>query len=63
MAVATNSTVRDLVLALTSKGASAVAFDVLFAEPDRTSIEAIVKLLPAARGKRHKGCHGRAAEQ
>ena len=40
------STVRDLLLALTSKGASAVAFDVLFAEPDRTSIEAIVKLLP-----------------
>src|SRR6476620_10226572 len=40
------STVRDLLLALTSKGAAAVAFDVLFAEPGRTSIEAIVKLLP-----------------
>src|SRR4029077_20921912 len=40
------TTVRDLLLALTSKGAAAVAFDVLFAEPDRTSIEAIVKLLP-----------------
>src|SRR6476660_10239661 len=42
------STVRDLLLALTSKGAAAVAFDVLFAEPDRTSVEQIVKRLPAA---------------
>jgi adenylate cyclase len=41
------TTVRDLLLALTSKGAAVVAFDVLFAEPDRTSIEAIVKQLPA----------------
>jgi adenylate cyclase len=39
---------RDLVLELTSKGAAVVAFDVLFAEADRTSAEAIVKLLPAA---------------
>jgi adenylate cyclase len=38
--------VRDLLSALTSKGASVVAFDVLFAEPDRTSVEAIVKQLP-----------------
>src|SRR5215468_2559185 len=38
--------VRDLLSALTSKGAAVVAFDVLFAEPDRTSIEAIVKQLP-----------------
>ena len=57
------TTVRDLLLALTSKGAAAVAFDVLFAEPDRTSLEAIVKQLPAARGNRHHRCHGRAAEQ
>ena len=42
------TTVRDLLLALTSKGAAVVAFDVLFAEPDRTSLEAIVKQLPAA---------------
>src|SRR3954451_21035685 len=40
------TTVRDLLLGLTSKGAAVVAFDVLFAEPDRTSIESIVKLLP-----------------
>ena len=33
---------------LTSKGAAVVAFDVLFAEPDRTSLEAIVKQLPAS---------------
>src|SRR5512139_2218201 len=38
--------VRDLLLGLTSKGAAAVAFDVLFAEPDRTSLEQIVKKLP-----------------
>ena len=42
------ATVRDLLLALTSKGAAAVAFDVLFAEPDRTSLEEIVKRLPDA---------------
>jgi adenylate cyclase len=41
------TTVRDLLLGLTSKGAAVVAFDVLFAEPDRTSVEAIVKQLPA----------------
>src|SRR6202040_2754728 len=40
------TTVRDLLVALSSKGAAAVAFDILFAEPDRTSIEAIVKQLP-----------------
>src|SRR5262245_31823929 len=40
--------VRDLLLGLTSKGAAAVAFDVLFAEPDRTSLESIVKRLPVA---------------
>jgi len=40
--------VRDLLLALTSRGAAVVAFDVLFAEPDRTSLEAIVKQLPAS---------------
>jgi adenylate cyclase len=40
------TTVRDLLLGLTSKGAAVVAFDVLFAEPDRTSIESIVKQLP-----------------
>ena len=38
--------VRDLLLGLTSKGAAAVVFDVLFAEPDRTSLEQIVKKLP-----------------
>src|SRR6478735_5061038 len=40
------TTVRDLLSELTSKGAAAVAFDVLFAEPDRTSLEAVVKQLP-----------------
>jgi adenylate cyclase len=37
--------VRDLLLQLASKGAAVVAFDVLFAEPDRSSIEEIVKQL------------------
>ncbi len=40
------TTVRDLLSELASKGAAVVAFDVLFAEPDRTSLEAIVKQLP-----------------
>ena len=42
------TTVRDLLSALTSKGAAAVAFDVLFAEPDRTSLDIIAKQLPPA---------------
>src|SRR5262249_45710652 len=42
------TTVRDLLLQLTSKGAAVVAFDILFAEPDRTSLEQIVKQLPAS---------------
>jgi adenylate cyclase len=40
------TTVRDLLRGLASKGAAVVAFDVLFAEPDRSSIEAILKQLP-----------------
>jgi len=42
------TTVRDLLAGLAAKGAAVVAFDVLFAEPDRTSLEAIVKQLPAS---------------
>src|SRR5215510_12150109 len=42
------TTVRDLLAELAAKGASVVAFDVLFAEPDRTSLEAIVRQLPAS---------------
>src|SRR6516165_7969982 len=42
------TTVRDLLLELAAKGAAVIAFDVLFAEPDRTSIEAIIKQLPPA---------------
>jgi adenylate cyclase len=45
------TTVRDLLVALTSKGAAVVAFDVLFAEPDRTSMEVIVKQLPPEEAK------------
>src|SRR5512144_1505143 len=37
------TTMRDLLLDLTDKGAAVVGFDVLFAEPDRTSIEEIAK--------------------
>src|SRR5216684_2084926 len=40
------TTVRDLLSELASKAAAVVAFDVLFAEPDRASLEAIVKQLP-----------------
>jgi adenylate cyclase len=39
---------RDLLVELTSKGAAAVGFNVLFVEPDRTSLEEIAKRLPAA---------------
>jgi adenylate cyclase len=42
------TTMRDLVSELAGKGAAVIAFDVLFAEPDRTSLEAILKQLPAA---------------
>src|SRR5215471_14718331 len=42
------TTVRDLVAQLAAKGAAVIAFDVLFAEPDRTSLEAVVKQLPAS---------------
>jgi hypothetical protein len=45
------STVRGLLLALTSTGAAVVAFDVLFADADRTSIETIVKQLPPEEAK------------
>ena len=57
------TTVRDLLLELTSKGAAAVAFDVLFAEPDRTSLEAIVKQLPPAEAAAITVRYGRKAKQ
>jgi adenylate cyclase len=38
----------DLLTDLADKGAAAVGFDVLFVEPDRSSIEEIAKRLPAA---------------
>jgi adenylate cyclase len=40
------TTVGDLLLKLASEGAAVVAFDILFAEPDRTSVEEIAKRLP-----------------
>ena len=42
------TTVADLLQKLSSQGAAVVAFDVLFAEPDRTSVEEIAKRLPAS---------------
>ena len=42
------TTVRDLVMQLASKGAAVIAFDMLFAEPDRTSVEELVKRLPTS---------------
>ncbi len=36
----------DLLLKLASEGAAVVGFDILFAEPDRTSVEEIAKRLP-----------------
>jgi len=40
--------VGDLLANLADKGAAVVGFDVLFVEPDRSSIEEVVKRLPAA---------------
>ena len=40
------TTVRDLLAQLTAKGAAVIAFDILFAEPDRTSLEMVLKQLP-----------------
>jgi adenylate cyclase len=40
------TTLRDLVHALAAAGAASIAFDILFAEPDRTSLNEIVKRLP-----------------
>jgi adenylate cyclase len=45
------TTLRDLLQALAARGAASIAFDVLFAEPDRTSLEEIVKRLPSAQAK------------
>lgn len=42
---------RDLLQALAARGAASIAFDVLFAEPDRTSLDEIVKRLPSAQAK------------
>ena len=42
------TTMRDLLLKLTSEGAAVVGLDILFAEPDRTSVEEIAKHLPTS---------------
>lgn len=42
------TTMAKLLLDLASKHAAVVAFDILFAEPDRTSVEQIAKRLPTA---------------
>lgn len=41
------TTVAKLLRTLTAEGAAAVAFDILFAEPDRTSLDEVAKRLPA----------------
>ena len=42
------TTVAKLLTSLTDQGAAAVAFDVLFAEPDNNSLEQVAKRLPAS---------------
>jgi adenylate cyclase len=42
------TTMAKLLRTLTEQGAAAIAFDVLFAEPDQTSLEQVAKRLPAA---------------
>jgi len=46
------TTMRDLVVRLTERKAAAIVFNVLFAEPDRTSFEEIVKRLPPDQASR-----------
>ncbi len=41
------TTMRDIVGKLRERGAAAIAFDVQFSEPDRTSLEEVAKRLPA----------------
>jgi len=43
---------RDLLDKLGERKAAAVGFDILFAEPDRTSVEQIVKVLPGSQAAR-----------
>ena len=45
------TTLGDLLQALSARGAASIAFDVLFAEPDRTSLNEIAKRLPSAQAK------------
>lgn len=45
----------DLVTRLTAKGAAAVAFDVMFPEADRTSLEEVVKHMPPEQATRLAG--------
>jgi len=45
------STIAALIERLTELGAAALAFDVLFAEPDAKSPESLVRLLPATPGR------------
>src|SRR5262249_4913663 len=40
------TTLSDLAMRLAENGAAAIAFDMLFAEPDRTSFEEIIRRLP-----------------
>src|SRR5690348_5039790 len=40
------TTLRDLAVQLANNGAAVIAFDMLFAEPDRTSFEQIIQRLP-----------------
>src|SRR5262245_25507108 len=52
---------RDLLTRLADQGAAAVAFDVLFAEPDRTSLEEVVKNLPPEQAARLEAAVGAVA--
>ncbi|HUB63856.1 MAG TPA: adenylate/guanylate cyclase domain-containing protein [Methylocella sp.] len=49
---------RDLVLRLTKNNAAAIAFDILFAEADRTSLEEVVKRLPLDQARRLQATAG-----
>ncbi|HEY8006716.1 MAG TPA: adenylate/guanylate cyclase domain-containing protein [Methylocella sp.] len=52
--------IRDLVIELGKRNAMAIAFDILFAEPDRTSLEQVIKRMPPEQAGRLRDLVGSA---
>jgi adenylate cyclase len=52
--------IRDLVIELSKRNAAAIAFDILFAEADRTSLEQVIKRMPPEQAGRLRDLTGTA---